>query len=274
MTLNPLRWLARIFEFLVDVFRHRQTIKELTRNDFRSRYLGSFLGITWAFIQPTITILIMWFIFEAGFKTGPVGDCPFVLWLMSGLLPWFFFSEGLQNATNSIIDNSYLVKKVVFKVSILPIIKILSSLIVHSFFISVLVLLFAVYQREFSLHVLQIPFFVLLTCLLVLGLSWLTSALVIFVRDLGQIIAILLQFGFWLTPIFWSMEMVPERYHTILKLNPVFFIVEGYRNSLIYHRWFWEHPSQAIYFFSVTGTVFFLGAFVFMRLRPHFADVI
>jgi lipopolysaccharide transport system permease protein/teichoic acid transport system permease protein len=109
---------------------------------------------------------------------------------------------------------------------------------------------------------------------LILGISWMTASLVIFLRDVGQIVAMLLQFGFWLTPIFWSVKVLPAKYLTVLKLNPFYYIVEGYRNSFIYHKWFWQDVNLTIYFWFVTILIFLLGAIIFKKTRPHFADVI
>lgn len=217
----------QFFTFLLDIIKSRKLIFELTKKDFQMKYLGSYLGILWAFVQPTITILIFWFVFEVGFKSMPVENVPFILWLMSGMIPWFFFSESVMNATNSIIDNSYLVKKVVFRVSVLPIIKILSALFIHLFFIAFLFIMFMIYGYMPNVYNLQIIYYLFATIVLVLGISWITSSLVIFMRDIGQVVAMLLQFGFWLTPIFWSFKMVPEKYHFIFKLNPVYYIEKG-----------------------------------------------
>jgi lipopolysaccharide transport system permease protein/teichoic acid transport system permease protein len=207
-------------------------------NDFRQRYLGSYLGILWAFIQPTITVLIFWFVFQVGFKSQPVNDVPFILWLIAGMFPWFFFNDALSNATNAVMENSYLVKKIVFKVSFLPIIKILSALIVHLFFVFFMYGLFMVYGYVFDLHWLQVFYYLGAMIVLILGISYITSSVVVFFRDMGQLVAMLLQFGFWMTPIFWSIGMVPAKFQWLIKLNPLYYIVEGYRASMIHHVWF------------------------------------
>ena len=236
--------------------------------------MGNVLGIAWAFIQPTATILIFWFVFQVGFKSKPVDNFPFILWLVTGMFPWFFFAEALTTGTNSVISNSFLVKKVVFRVSLLPIIPLLSALVIHTFFIFFMFAMFIYYGYTPSIYWVQVIYYLFATFVLVLGISWITSSVVVFFRDIGQFIAMVIQFGFWLTPIFWSIKMVPEDYHWIIKLNPVVYIIEGYRNSMIYHRWFWEDLNMTLYFWGVTAFVFILGALTFKKLRPHFADVL
>jgi len=269
-----MNYLKIFLDFIKDIIISRKLIFSLAKNDLKVKYLGSYLGIFWAFVQPIISILIFWFVFQVGFKSAPVGNFPFILWLICGLIPWFFFSEAVTNATNSVLDNSYLVKKIVFRVSVLPIIKIISALFIHLLFIAIIFLFFASYGYMPNWYNIQIIYYLFATVVLVLGLSWITSSLVVFLKDLGQAVAIFLQFGFWLTPIFWSFKMVPEKYHLIFKLNPVYYIVEGYRNTFINHIWFWQYPNLSMYFWVETLIIFIVGALLFRRLKPHFADVI
>jgi ABC-type polysaccharide/polyol phosphate export permease len=257
-----------------DIIRLRNLIIELAITDFKKKYLGSFLGVFWAFVQPAATILIFWFVFQVGFKSAPVDNFPFILWLVTGMTPWFFFSEALSNATGSIVENAFLVKKVVFKVGLLPLVKIVSAIMIHVFFIAVTFLLFFAYGYAADWHYLQVFYYLIATILLVLGLSLITSSLLVFVKDIGQIVGIILQFGFWLTPIFWSIKILPQKYHALLMLNPLYYIVEGYRNTFIYHRWFWEFPYLTLYFWGFTILALLLGGILFHRLRPHFADVL
>ena len=246
----------------------------LTKNDFKQRYLGNFLGIAWAFIQPTATILIFWFVFQVGFKAQPVDNFPFILWLVAGMFPWFYFADTLGSSTNSILENSFLVKKVVFRVSLLPVVKLLSAVIIHSFFVLFMFTMYLYYGYGFEIYWLQTLYYLFAASILALGISWITSSIVVFLRDIGQFVAMILQFGFWLTPIFWSLKMVPEKYHWIIELNPVVYIIEGYRNSMIYHKWFWEDMGMTLYFWTITMSIFVFGALVFRKLRPHFADVL
>jgi len=258
----------------MDALRNKYVLLELSKNDFKSRYLGSYLGLIWAFIQPSIYMLIFWFVFQVGFKTMPVDNFPFILWLMTGMIPWFFFSDSLSNGANSIVENSFLVKKVIFKVSLLPFIKILSAFYIHAFFLVFLTVMFLYYGYVPNIYSLQIFYYLFALVMLLIGLTLLTSSLVVFLKDIGQIINMVLQFGFWLTPIFWSFNILPKEYHNIMQYNPLYYIVEGYRDSMISYQWFWEKPVLTIHYWVFTIIIFLIGTFVFKRLRPHFADVL
>lgn len=260
--------------FLKAILQNRRLLLELTKNDFKQKYVGNILGIFWAFIQPTAMIAIFWFVFQVGFKSQPVDNFPFILWLVSGMFPWFYFAEGLSTGTNSIMANSFLVKKVVFRVSLLPLIPLLSAVAIHIFFIFFMFGMFMYYGYMPDIYWLQIPYYLFAMSVLLIGLSWITSSIVVFFKDIGQLVNIVIQFGFWLTPVFWNMSTIPEKYHWIIKLNPMVYIIEGYRNSVVYHKWFWQDINMTLYFWMVTGTLFVIGAFTFRKLRPHFADVL
>ena len=120
---------------ILDVLSKHNLVLSLAKSDFKKRFVGSYFGIFWMFVQPIVTVLIYYFVFQVGFKAAPPVNMPYVLWLIPGIVPWFFFNEALGAATNSLYDYNYLVKKVVFKVSILPMVKIVSCIVVHAIFI-------------------------------------------------------------------------------------------------------------------------------------------
>ena len=270
-----MRYFKEFYRFLKHVLESRKLLFTLSYTDFKEEYLGSYLGIFWAFLRPALFIAVIWFVFGVGFKSKPVDDgTPFILWLLSGIIPWFFFVEAVNKSMNAIVSNAFFVKKVAFRVSILPLVKILSSLYVHIVFVSILLLIFILYGYSPTIYWIQIPYFIGCTIVLTLGLGWLTSALRVFIKDVGEIIGVVIQFGFWLTPIFWSINIIPEKYQSIIKLNPMFYVIEGFRNTLIHQTWFWEDSNLTIYFIATTAVIFVLGAITFKRLRPHFGDVL
>ena len=182
----------------------------LAVNDFKTKYSGSYLGIFWAFIQPVVTVMVYWFIFQLGFKSEPVKDFPFVLWLVAGIVPWFYFSDALNGGTNSLLEYNYLVKKVVFNIKILPVVKVSSALFVHGFFVCFMIILYLVYGYTPDLYYIQLLYYTFAVYMITLGLAYATSAIVIFFRDLTQIIGIGLQIGIWMTPIMWPMDMFKD----------------------------------------------------------------
>ena len=268
--------MKKILALPAELYQNRKLVLSLAKNDFKTKYAGSYFGTVWAFIQPIVTICVYWFVFSVGLKAGTVSDYPFVLYLVSGIVPWFFFQDALNGGTNALLEYNYLVKKVVFKISILPIVKIISALFVHVFFVVFALILCACYGYTPSLYTLQIIYYSVCTFLFVLGLVYATSAIVIFFRDLTQIINIFLQVGVWLTPIMWDVNMLASHPWLIkvFKLNPMYYVVTGYRDSMLGHVGIWHHSAWTIYFWVVTILLFGLGSVIFKRLKPHFADVL
>lgn len=262
-----------------ELYQNRKLIWKLAKNDFKTRYAGSYLGMVWAFVQPIVTILVYWFVFEKGFnaKAEMLANgltAPYVLWLTAGIVPWFYFSEALSNGTTALLEYNYLVKKVVFKISILPIIKIIAATFIHGFFVLFMLGLFMVHGYFPDLYTLQLFYYSFCLFVFVLGISYATCSIVIFFRDLTQIIAIFLQVGMWATPILWELNKIPLKYQILFKLNPVFYIVNGYRSALLEKSWFWEDFYSTMFFWIVTAVIFGIGALIFKRLKVHFADVL
>ena len=264
--------------FVWELFGNRKLIMNLAKSDFKTKYAGSFLGIIWAFVQPVITVIVYSIVFQCVFAQPDIGEVPYVLWLITGLVPWFFFNDALNGGTSALLEYSYLVKKVVFKISILPIVKIISALFVHLFFICFTIVIYAVCGVLPGFYALQIIYYMICAFLLTLGLAYTTSAVVIFFRDLSQIISIVLQVGVWVTPIMWNIDnpafQIPDIVRKLLKLNPMYYIVCGYRDSMINKVWFWERPTLTLYFWGFTVVAFLLGTIIFKRLKIHFADVL
>ena len=267
-----------IVSLLKEIITKRKLIWDLAKADFRKRFVGSYFGVVWMFIQPIVTVLIYFFIFQVGFKSvPPVPGAPYVLWLVPGIVPWFFYSEAMNCGTNCLQEYSYLVKKVVFRVEILPIIKLISCLIVHGFFVIIMLAVYLCYGRVPMITWLQVIYYTFAASMLALGFGYLTSAINVFFKDMAQIVSICLQFGMWLTPIMYSETMFEQSHPMIvkaLKLNPFYYIVVGYRDSMLTGNWFFERPTLTLYFWGFTLVVLLAGLKVFKRLRPHFSDVL
>lgn len=247
----------------------------LVKNDFQRQFLGSYFGIAWAFIQPLIMVLVLWVVFEFGFRVKPFdNEIPFAVWLMTGMIPWFFFAGSMSAGLQALTSNAFLVKKIAFNVDVLPLVKVSSALIIHVVLLTVLLLIYIIQGLGPTLYWLQLPYYLACAFLLLIGLTCLTSSIFVFVRDIGNIVAIAIQMGFWLTPIFWSFERIPDKYQWILQLNPVFYIVKGYRDSLLGRSWFWEQGLHSIVFYVELVLILYIGIKVFRKLRVHFGDVL
>lgn len=267
-----------VISLLKEIVTRRKLIWDLAKADFKKRFVGSYFGMVWMFVQPLVTVLIYFFIFQLGFKSvPPVPGVPYVLWLVPGIVPWFFYSEALNCITGCLQEYSYLVKKVVFQVEILPVIKLISCLLVHGFFLLIMLIMALCFGKMPMATWIQILYYSFAASMLALAFGYLTSAIHVFFKDMAQIVSICLQFGMWLSPIMYQETMFSADYPwivTVLKLNPFYYIVAGYRDSILTGNWFWERPTLTVYFWVVTLVIGFAGLKVFKRLRPHFSDVL
>lgn len=243
-------------------------------DDFRNKYAGSMMGVAWAFAQPLMTIVIYWFIFQIGFHSQPVADYPFILWLVAGIIPWFFLSESVSGVTSSLAEYSYLVKKVLFPIHILPLTRMLSCFLVQIFLVLFMILFFAFFGYFPDIYYLQLPYYMLYMIVILTGIGYITSALYPFFKDLLQIVNIVMQVAFWLTPIVWDFHIMSGTIQKILVLNPFYYVIQGYRNSLVYKEFFWTDWKMGIYYWAVAMIFLLAGRKVFQKMRIHFADVL
>lgn len=263
-----------LFSFFKDMFKNRKMFGELVRNDLKSRYAGNMFGIIWAYIQPLINLVVMWFVFQRGFRNSPVDDIEFILWYLSANVPWLFFSDAVNSSANCLYEYGYLVKKVKFRTSMLPLVKVFSAGFIHIFLMIFTIFMFEIYGYRPEWMWLQIVYYSLAELCLLVGLSWLIASLSVFMKDFAQLINIIISILFWMTPIFWSPSQMQEGVLFAFKLNPLYYITNGYRESLIYCVPFWQSPVLTAYYWCFTLVVFFLGSLLYNRLRPHFADLI
>lgn len=259
---------------LKEIWVKKHLILELAKADFKKRFAGSYFGVLWMFVQPIVIITIYYFVFTM-FKAGMAtyDEHPFILWMTAGIVPWFYFSEAMNTAVQVLQEYNYLVKKVVFRISILPVVKIISAAFIHVIFVLILLAFYLLNGLYPTIYWVQMIYYSFATTVLVLGLSYFTSAIHVFFKDMGQIVNIVMQFGIWVTPVMWNPQMA-GKYQVFLKLNPMYYIVEGYRDCLLENTWFWQEWEITLYFWAFTLVALLGGYTIFKRLRPHFADVL
>ncbi len=263
-----------ILSLIRRLYANRWLIWQLAVHDLRSRYAATLVGSLWAIINPVVTILVFWFVSAYGLKISFESGPPYFLVLFCGFIPWMAFSEALSGGAGAVLSHGYLVKKIAFPLEVLPIVNIVSAIIVHFFLLALLVVILIVSGVPPTLHFLQVLFFLIALVAFVTGLAWGFAALNVFSRDVGQALSAILTIWFWSTPILWPAQNLSKRALRIVQLNPMFYVVEGYRNALLYGRSLWALWPLDVYFWGVTAVLIVLGGVMFRRLKPHFADVL
>lgn len=260
--------------FFIELFRSRSLVLDLAKRDYAQQHQGSYLGFIWNYLQPVLFITLLYGVFTLGFRTGKDMEIPFSIYLVSGMVCWLYLSSNLTNISYVVKSYSFLVKKVDFPLSTLPLVKLLSSFLPHLVLVAITFVLAAYQGMPLGLHSLQIIYYFICMLALLLGVGWLTASTSIFIKDVANLVSIITQFGFWLTPIFWQLESMPGNIQWLLKLNPAYYLVTGYRDSITGSQLFWDRPSETIAFWLTTVTLLIAGATIFKKLKPHFAEVL
>jgi lipopolysaccharide transport system permease protein len=256
---------------------NKSLLYRLSTREIAGRYKGSFLGLMWSILNPIFMLLVFAFVFgqiiQAKWGDSRIeGQLDFSVALFTGLLLYFFFSEMIGSAVNIIMSNANYVKKVVFPLEMLPIITLISSLFHLIISFMVLLALMAFSNWEFSYHIIYVPIILIPFLIMVLGLSWFLAALGVYFRDVGQIIPPVLTAMMFLSPIFYPLSNVSEKYLWLYQINPLTIIIEQMRSVILYHN-APDFYQLGIYFF-ISLVIGKLGFTFFQNTRKGFADVL
>lgn len=270
-----MKQIAQLIREAVDFFRQlyliRMLILNLSLRDFQKKYIRNLFGLFWAVLDPIAFVIILYLVFSSRF--GGSDTASFAVYLITGQVAFEFFSGSITSITTSISEHSFLLRKVNFRVAILPIVTLVSHLMIHCIvlFVTFIILFYnGVYP---NLYWFQLLYYIIALSVLLVSMGWLTSAIYLFFPDISNIIQIVTRALFFLTPIFWNIKGQYPDVQRILKMNPLYYIVTGYRESLTESVGFWHHPWLTLLYWSVCLVFMVAGVIIFKRLRPHFADV-
>jgi len=265
---------------LVDIVRehrdYRKQIFQLAAVDLMRTYRGSALGWLWAVIKPSVTIFVYWFAFSVGLRAGKdVGGFPFFLWLVAGIIPWFYMSEMLTQGSTNFKRYDYLVTKIRFPVSTISTFVSLSKLYVHIALLLIVVVLFILFGYPVDVYFLQLPVYVALMFLFFTMWSMFASLLSAMSKDFANVVSSFVMAIFWVSGIMWDVNQISDPVLSkVLLFNPVTFLANGYRNVFIYKRWFFQDTFALMAFLIMLAGMFGLALYTFHRLRRDIADVL
>jgi ABC-type polysaccharide/polyol phosphate export permease len=243
--------------------------------DLKNRYVGSLLGIFWSVIHPLTQFVLYYFIFAVVFKIrlGPeYGGTNFALWLIAGLLPWMFFSETVTKGASAVVEQSNLIKKMVFPSEIFPIVSLMAAMVSHLIGTAILIFFLLLSGYGLSSQILLVFPYMLIAIVFALGITWFVSSVNVFLRDVGQVIGVIVNIWFYLTPIVYPGASIPGKLQWLFRLNPMTHVVEGYRMALLGKIGI--DVTSLLYILLVTVAILVIGALTFRRLKPIFADVL
>lgn len=257
------------------LWRNRQLIVQMTKREVVGRYKGSVMGLAWSFFNPVFMLVVYTFVFSMIFKSRWGGDDSktlFAVVLFVGMIVLGLFSEVLNRAPSLILSNVNYVKKVVFPIEILPVIAMGAALFHSLISLSVLLAAFVLFNGYLHWTVIFAPLIFFPLVIVTLGLAWMLAALGVFLRDVGQTIGIITTVLMFLSPVFYPVTAVPEKFRPFIMANPLTFIIEQAREVLI-----WGHLPNwiGLGIYTVAATVVaWAGYALFQKTRKGFADVL
>jgi len=248
---------------------------EMSIKDLQKKYSGAAFGLLWSLFKPMLFIFVYWFAIDIGIRGGsPIGNHPFILWLISGIVPWFFISEALTYGGTAIRQNKHLVTKMVYPVATIPTFRVLSLFYVHLTMTVVAMVIFAVSGYYPTIYYFQLIYYNAALFMFMMVLSWTTSALVVISRDFEHFLKSITQMIFWLTPIIWNLSNVKGPIKYIVMANPIYYFIKGYRDTFLGREWFYENLTYTGYFWAVMLILILVGAFIFNKLKNEFSDIL
>lgn len=261
--------MIKAFEILV---RHRHTLLATTINEIRARYLGSVLGAAWAVIYPFLFLGLYAGIYTFVFRIrlAQFTSIEYVLMIFAGLIPFIGFSEALSASTQAVISNKGLLKNTMFPIDLLPVKSVLASSVTMTVGLIGLLIAYACTGRASPVQLLIIPVFAL-QLIFSIGVAWLVSALTVFFRDIAQMMGVIVQFLMLVSPIGYTRDMIPKALLPFVYPNPLYYIIELYREILFFH----QVPWKMLGFFTVLSLSFlWIGYVLFTRLKPIFSEYV
>lgn len=267
---------ASVREFFATLLRNKSLLRHLIKREIAGRYRGSILGILWSFINPLVMLavytVVFGYVFQSRWGAATDGVHNFALVLFAGLIVFNLFSECVSRAPSLILSNVNYVKKVVFPLELLPWVSLGAALFHFTIGLSVVVVFNLVVNHTIEWTILFLPVLLLPLGLLIVGISWFLAGLGVFLRDISQVIGLVLSVLLFLSPLFYPVSVVPEPFRALLYANPLTYVIDQARGLILWGRL----PSLiGLAQYSLGASVIaYLGFYFFQRARKGFADVL
>ncbi|MEH7303842.1 ABC transporter permease [Neobacillus drentensis] len=257
-------------------------ILRLSAFELKSANTNNYLGRFWEILNPMIQLTIYWFVFGAGIRKGsgvPMDNgvvVPFFIWMVTGMIVWFFVNPAISASSKSIYSRIQLIAKMSFPMSAIPSFVIMANFYTHLLLVAVVTVFLQFTEFKLSIYYIQLPYFMIAMLLFLLALALVTSTLSTIVRDVQQVVQSVLKMLLYLTPLLWHTEHLIINgidFAFLLKLNPLYYIVEGYRAALLGTTWYpAEYPQLTLYFWITVLVLFLIGSVLHLKFRNRFVD--
>lgn len=233
------------------------------------------LGMLWNVLDPLIQIASYWFAFGLGIRGGkPVNGVSYFNWMLSGLVAWFFLSAAIKQGAVSIHRKSNVITKMKFPVSILPTTEVIKELFNHIITLVLVYIVLIINGTKLHLHNMLIIYYLFCAISFSVSLGMVTSVLNMFTRDVKKFVNASMRLLMFITPILWTMEKLPHKIQIIMKCNPIYYIVEGYRDSLLFYNGIKSRTNETMVFWAIVIVLFIFGSSLMYKFKHKFIDFV
>jgi teichoic acid transport system permease protein len=265
-----------LLHIIKDHIRNFYLILRLSIFELKSSSTNLYLGMLWEVLNPLILISIYWFVFGFGIRGGEeVNGIKYLPWMISGITVWFFISQALLQGSKSIYSRIKVIAKMNFPMSVIPSYVITSRFYQHLILMGIVMVILSLYGYLPSIYSLQLPYFMIANFALLISISLITSTLATIIRDVQMIIQSVVRVLLYLTPILWTTDKLPGSIQTLLKANPIYYIIEGYRSALLGVNWYFiENPLYTLYFWIIVFIFMLAGSMLHLKFSKRFVDLL
>ena len=265
-----------LFEIIKEHIMWREQILKLAKADIVKTYSGAALGWAWAIIKPTVMVLVLWFAFSIGLRANrDINGCPYILWILAGMVPWFYMSAMISQGTGAILKYRYLVTKMKFPISTIPTFVGLSKLMIHFFIIGIMLIIFIILGHFPGKYILQLPIYLLLMVIFFTFWSLFASMLSAMSKDFKNLVRSFVTPIFWLSGVMYDVNSIEVGWIKILMLfNPVSYFASGYRKTFIYETWIWQERIPFICFMIMLLVMIVAATWAYNRTVKEIPDIL
>lgn len=263
---------------LKEQIKYFYLVRRLSLYELKSKNKNNYLGMSWEILNPSIQILIYWFVFgsirqRADVVIAPGMEVPFIYWLLGGFILWTFFYQSTIHGSKSIYTRLRMLSKMNFPMSVIPNIALFSQFYIHVIMLLIAIVILNLGGYYVSLYYLQLLYFLFASFCLIFSISLITSTLSTIIRDVHMFLNATLRMLLYLSPVLWQMTILEEPLPTIMKINPLYYLIEGYRAGLFGTKWYFiVHWKYTLYFWGLVTVLFLIGSKLHVKFRRHFID--
>lgn len=262
---------------LKEQFDNFGIISRVSKYEEKATYQSHYLGLMWQFLNPLIQIGIYYLIFGLGVNQGrSVDGVPFIVWMLIGIIAWFFISSSILGASNSIYNKVAMVSKMKFPVSVLPSINIMSNLVSYGWMLAILIAVMFAFGIYPTIYWIQYIYYFICMIAFLFAFGVLNSTITVLIRDYHIMLQSVIRLLFYVSGAIWDLEngAFPDWLVSLFKINPLYYIINGFRDTFLSRQWFWETPTLTLIFWGILLILFIIGSHIHMKFRDRFVDFI